>query len=135
MSAPALLRDWKALEAACRGNNDLMACEKRDSVGQELGQKGWCFNGYGPSRRWVRCQAASIAWGLEQIKNTTKRNPTGAMSQTGPAAARGFARYETAGINARVGRRPWRMYERLKGRGIDAARHAKSQTTLGRETC
>jgi hypothetical protein len=55
MSAPALLRDWKALEAACRGSNDPAACEKLDSVEQQLGQKGWCFNGYGSSRRWVRC--------------------------------------------------------------------------------
>ena len=54
-SAPALLRDWRALEAACRGSNDLAACEKLDSVGQELGQKGWCFNGYGSSCRWVKC--------------------------------------------------------------------------------
>jgi hypothetical protein len=55
MSAPALLRDWKALEAACRGNNDPTACERLDGVEQQLGQKGWCFNGYGSSRRWVRC--------------------------------------------------------------------------------
>jgi hypothetical protein len=54
-SAPALLRDWKALEAARRGSNDPAACEKLDSVGQQLGQQGWCFNGYGSSRRWVRC--------------------------------------------------------------------------------
>jgi hypothetical protein len=54
-SAVALIREWRALEAACRGGNDPAACEKLDSVGQELGQKGWCFNGYGSGRRWVKC--------------------------------------------------------------------------------
>ena len=54
-SAVALIREWKSLEAVCRGSNDPAACEKLDSVGQELGQKGWCFNGYGFRRRWVRC--------------------------------------------------------------------------------
>jgi hypothetical protein len=54
-SAAALFREWRALEAVCRGSNDPAACEKLDSIGQELGQKGWCFNGYGSGRRWVRC--------------------------------------------------------------------------------
>ncbi len=54
-SAAALIREWKVLEAACRGSNDAAACEKLDSIGQELGQKGWCFNGYGSGRRWVKC--------------------------------------------------------------------------------
>ena len=54
-SAVALIREWRALEAVCRGSNDPAACERLDSVGQELGQKGWCFNGYGSGRRWVRC--------------------------------------------------------------------------------
>ena len=35
-SAAALIREWRALEAACRGSNDAMACDKRDSVEQEL---------------------------------------------------------------------------------------------------
>ena len=51
----ALIREWKALEAACRGSNDPTACEKLNSVGQELGQKGRRFNGYGSGRRWVKC--------------------------------------------------------------------------------
>jgi hypothetical protein len=55
MSAPTLLREWKALEAACRGSNEPTACERLDGVEQQLGQKGWCFNGYGSGRRWVRC--------------------------------------------------------------------------------
>jgi hypothetical protein len=54
-SAVALIREWRALEAACRGSNDPAACQKLDSIGQELGQKGWCFNGYGSGRRWVKC--------------------------------------------------------------------------------
>ena len=54
-SVAALIREWRVLEAACRGSNDPAACEKLDSIGQELGQKGWCFNGYGSGRRWVRC--------------------------------------------------------------------------------
>jgi hypothetical protein len=54
-SALALVRDWRALEATCRGSNDPVACEKLETVGQALGQRGWCFNGYGSSRRWLRC--------------------------------------------------------------------------------
>jgi hypothetical protein len=54
-SAAALTREWKSLEAVCRGSGDPEACEKLNSVGQELGQIGWCFNGYGSGRRWVRC--------------------------------------------------------------------------------
>jgi hypothetical protein len=54
-SAAALTREWKSLEAVCRGSGDPEACEKLNSVGQELGQTGWCFNGYGSGRRWVRC--------------------------------------------------------------------------------
>jgi len=26
-----------------------------NSVGKQLGQKGWCFNGYASGRRWIRC--------------------------------------------------------------------------------
>ena len=54
-SGPALIREWKILEAACRGSNDPAACERLNSVGEELSQKGWCFNGYGSGRRWVKC--------------------------------------------------------------------------------
>jgi hypothetical protein len=54
-SAAALIREWKSLEAVCRGSNEPAACEKLNSVGEELGQKGWCFNGYGSGRRWVKC--------------------------------------------------------------------------------
>jgi hypothetical protein len=55
MSASALIRDWRALDAACRGSNDPATCEKLYSVEQQLGQKGWCFNGYASGRRWVKC--------------------------------------------------------------------------------
>ena len=54
-SVAALIREWRTLEAACRGSNDPAACDKLNSVGEELGQKGLCFNGYGSGRRWVRC--------------------------------------------------------------------------------
>lgn len=54
-SAAALIGEWKSLEAICRGSNEPAACEKLNSVGEELGQKGWCFNGYGSGRRWVKC--------------------------------------------------------------------------------
>jgi hypothetical protein len=54
-SVAALIREWRTLEAACRGSNDAAACDKLNSVGEELGQKGLCFNGYGSSRRWVKC--------------------------------------------------------------------------------
>ena len=54
-SVPALIREWKVLEATCRGSNDPAACDKLNSVGEELGRKGLCFNGYGSGRRWVRC--------------------------------------------------------------------------------
>jgi hypothetical protein len=54
-SVVALIREWRALEATCRGSNDPGACDRLNIVGQELGQQGWCFNGYGASRRWVRC--------------------------------------------------------------------------------
>jgi hypothetical protein len=55
MSAAALIREWKSLEAICRGSNEPSACEKLNSVGEELGQQGWCFNGYSSGRRWVKC--------------------------------------------------------------------------------
>ena len=54
-SVPARIREWKVLEAACRGSNDPAACDKLNSIGDQLGQKGLCFNGYGSGRRWVRC--------------------------------------------------------------------------------
>ncbi len=54
-SVAALIREWRALEATCRGSNDPVACNQLNGVGQQLGQKGWCFNGYGSGRRWVRC--------------------------------------------------------------------------------
>ena len=50
-SATALIREWRVLEMACRGSNDPAACNNRDSVEQELGQMGWCFNGYSSDRR------------------------------------------------------------------------------------
>lgn len=55
MGSAALIREWRSLEAICRGSNDPAACERLNSVGDELGQKGWCFNGYGSGRRWVKC--------------------------------------------------------------------------------
>jgi hypothetical protein len=54
-SAATLIREWRVLEAACRGSNDPAACEKLNSIGDQLGQKGLCFNGYGSGRRWVKC--------------------------------------------------------------------------------
>ena len=49
-SAAALIREWKALEAVCRGSNESWGMrEKLNSVGQEPGQKGRCFNGYVPA--------------------------------------------------------------------------------------
>jgi hypothetical protein len=54
-SAVALIREWRALEMACRGSNDPAACDKRNSVAQELGQMGWCFKGYSYDHPWTRC--------------------------------------------------------------------------------
>lgn len=54
-SATALIREWKSLEAICRGSNEASACEKLNGVADELGQQGWCFNGYSSGRRWVKC--------------------------------------------------------------------------------
>jgi hypothetical protein len=51
-SATALIREWKSLEAICRGSNEASACEKLNGV---VGQQGWCFNGYSSGRRWVKC--------------------------------------------------------------------------------
>ena len=53
-SAAALIREWKSPEAICRGSNEPAACDKLNGVGEELGQKRWCFNGYGSGPRWVK---------------------------------------------------------------------------------
>jgi hypothetical protein len=54
-SGAALIREWKSLEALCRGSNDPAACERLNTIADQLGQKGWCFNGYGSGRRWMKC--------------------------------------------------------------------------------
>jgi hypothetical protein len=54
-SVVALIREWRALEATCRGSGDPGACDKLHNVAQALGQNGLCFNGYGSGRRWVKC--------------------------------------------------------------------------------
>ena len=53
-SVAGLIREWDVLEAACRGSNEPEACDKLNRIGAELGQKGFCFNGYGSGRRWVK---------------------------------------------------------------------------------
>jgi len=38
------------LEAICRGSNERAACEKLNGVAEELGRRGWFFNGYASGR-------------------------------------------------------------------------------------
>ena len=38
MGGAALIREWKALEAVCRGSNNPAACERLNTVGDELGK-------------------------------------------------------------------------------------------------
>jgi transposase len=39
-SAAASIRQWKSFEAICRGSNEPAACEKLNSVGEELAKRG-----------------------------------------------------------------------------------------------
>jgi hypothetical protein len=39
----------------CRGSNDPAALREAQQRRAGTRQKGWCFNGYGFGRRWVKC--------------------------------------------------------------------------------
>ncbi|GJD58501.1 hypothetical protein [Methylobacterium dankookense] len=59
----ALLRDWEALNGACRGGRGddpgtLEACARRDAVDRQLAAAGWCYGRPGDAgyqRAWQLC--------------------------------------------------------------------------------
>ncbi|MET7241836.1 hypothetical protein ABZT49_00550 [Methylobacterium sp. EM32] len=58
-----LLRDWTALNGACRGGRGddpatLAACERRDALHRRLTAAGWCYGRPGDAgyqRAWRTC--------------------------------------------------------------------------------
>lgn len=58
-----LLRDWSALNSACRGGRGgdpatLAACDRRDAVDRRLAAAGWCYGRPGEAgyqRAWRPC--------------------------------------------------------------------------------
>ncbi|KMO41299.1 hypothetical protein VQ02_06015 [Methylobacterium variabile] len=64
--APGLLRDWAALNSACRGGRGddpatLEACARRDALDRRLTAAGWCYGRPGDAgyqRTWRSCAEA-----------------------------------------------------------------------------
>lgn len=64
---PQLVRDWTALNAACRGGRGddpatLDACTRRDAVDRQLEATGWCYSRPGDAgyqRVWRPCAGSS----------------------------------------------------------------------------
>ncbi|QRE74905.1 hypothetical protein [Methylobacterium aquaticum] len=64
---PQLVRDWTALNAACRGGRGddpatLDACTRRDAVDRRLEATGWCYGRPGDAgyqRVWRPCAGSS----------------------------------------------------------------------------
>ncbi|AWB25291.1 hypothetical protein DA075_30670 [Methylobacterium currus] len=60
---PHLLRDWTALNGACRGGRGddpatLAACDRRDAIDRRLAAAGWCYGRPGDAgyqRVWRPC--------------------------------------------------------------------------------
>ena len=55
-----LLELWEELNSACRklppdSREGEFACRRRDVVGVQLGQQGWCFSYTGLAIKWEMC--------------------------------------------------------------------------------